>query len=31
VTKLKARSVIALRAARTIDIVRLDALRSLCD
>jgi len=31
VTKLKERSVIALRDARTIDIVRLEALRSLCD
>ncbi|RVI36093.1 helix-turn-helix domain-containing protein, partial [Sinorhizobium meliloti] len=30
VTKLKVRSVIALRDARTIDIVRLEALRSLC-
>jgi len=29
-TKLKARSVIALRDARTVDIMRLDALRSLC-
>ncbi|MQX96296.1 helix-turn-helix domain-containing protein [Sinorhizobium medicae] len=29
-TKLKARSVIALRDARTIDIVRLEALGSLC-
>ncbi|RVL53749.1 helix-turn-helix domain-containing protein [Sinorhizobium meliloti] len=30
VTKLKERSLIALRDARTIDIVRLEALRSLC-
>lgn len=31
VTKLKARSVISLKDARTIDIVRPDALRSLCN
>ncbi|RVP14341.1 hypothetical protein CN085_14945 [Sinorhizobium meliloti] len=29
-TKLKGRNVVALRDASTIDIVRLDALRSLC-
>ncbi|PLU36941.1 transcriptional regulator, partial [Sinorhizobium medicae] len=31
VTKLKERSVIVLRDARTIDIVRMDALRLLCN
>lgn len=29
-TKLKDRSVIALRGARTIDIIKPDALRELC-
>ncbi|RVN63665.1 transcriptional regulator, partial [Sinorhizobium meliloti] len=31
VTKLKERSLIALRDARTIDIMKPDALRSLCN